>query len=223
MKLNKDGRILFIRAMERLKAAKLDTGSVSFGGGTSLMLKYDHRISHDIDLFFRDPQCLAFISPRTNDSEEDAIRDYSEHTQFTRIRFTEGEIDYIVAPQLTNCLPNPQEVEGYMVLVDSPVEVVAKKVHFRADEFKSRDVFDLAIVYSDMRQEILANVTVFAPHLSALEERVTALKESGILELELESLSISEGGRRIRGSEWELFLTFIKDMRTTTKQISSEQ
>lgn len=178
MRLNKDGRILFVRAMERLKTAKLEADKVSFGGGTSLMLRYDHRISHDIDLFFREPQCLAFISPRINDSGEDEIQDYSEHSHFTRIRFAEGEIDYIVAPQLTNCAPMLQEVEGYRVLVDNPVEVIAKKVHFRADEFKSRDVFDLAVVYSDMRQKILANASVFAPHIPALEKRGIALNPS---------------------------------------------
>ncbi|MFT4179702.1 MAG: hypothetical protein QM612_09620, partial [Thermomonas sp.] len=40
------------------------------GGGTRLMLALDHRISHDIDLFMRDPQWIGYISPRLNDRVE---------------------------------------------------------------------------------------------------------------------------------------------------------
>ena len=40
------------------------------GGGTRLMLALQHRISHDIDLFIRDPHWLGYLSPRLNDRFE---------------------------------------------------------------------------------------------------------------------------------------------------------
>jgi hypothetical protein len=35
--------------------------------------------------------------------------------------------------------------------MDNPVEIVAKKMIYRADEFKPRDIFDLAVVYQRKR------------------------------------------------------------------------
>ena len=36
----------------------------TFGGGTVLMLRFDHRLSKDIDLFVPDPQYLGHVNPR---------------------------------------------------------------------------------------------------------------------------------------------------------------
>jgi Nucleotidyl transferase AbiEii toxin, Type IV TA system len=35
----------------------------TFGGGTALMLRYEHRYSKDIDIFVPDPQYLGFVTP----------------------------------------------------------------------------------------------------------------------------------------------------------------
>ncbi|MDR2934570.1 MAG: nucleotidyl transferase AbiEii/AbiGii toxin family protein [Candidatus Adiutrix sp.] len=42
---------LFKKAVKQLKAGKLSNGSWSFGGGTALMLRFNHRYSKDIDIF----------------------------------------------------------------------------------------------------------------------------------------------------------------------------
>lgn len=39
----------------------------TWGGGTVLMLRFAHRVSRDIDLFFVDAQWLGVLSPRLND------------------------------------------------------------------------------------------------------------------------------------------------------------
>lgn len=36
----------------------------TFGGGTVLMLRHQHRLSKDIDFFVPDPQSLAYVTPR---------------------------------------------------------------------------------------------------------------------------------------------------------------
>jgi hypothetical protein len=43
--------ILFKAAVKQLKAAKLPISSWTFGGGTALMLRFNHRQSKDIDIF----------------------------------------------------------------------------------------------------------------------------------------------------------------------------
>jgi hypothetical protein len=129
---------LFDYARERLSVARLPKNAWSFGGGTVLMLKYNHRFSKDIDIFFRDAQLLSAVSPRINDAAEENILDYAEHTRFTKIQFPDGEVDFIVSPQITNCRPQFEGILGEKVYVDSPVEIVAKKIRFRVDEFKPR-------------------------------------------------------------------------------------
>jgi hypothetical protein len=39
----------------------------TFGGGTVLMFRYQHRHSKDIDIFVPDPQYLGFTTPRLSD------------------------------------------------------------------------------------------------------------------------------------------------------------
>ncbi|MDL2314230.1 nucleotidyl transferase AbiEii/AbiGii toxin family protein [Desulfovibrio sp. OttesenSCG-928-C14] len=203
---------LFGYALERLTAAKLPENSWSFGGGMVLMLKYNHRFSKDIDIFFRDQQLLAAVSPRINDAAEASILDYSEHTQFTKIQFAEGEVDFIVSRQLTDCQPEVGNVLGRKVYVDSPVEIVAKKIFFRADEFKPRDLFDLAVVYSALKSELLKNAFAFSAQLHTLEQRIGALASSGQLGQSLQALDVAPGGKAFRGRELAVCRQFLRDV-----------
>ena len=43
----------------------------TFGGGTVLMLRINHRQSKDIDLFVPDPQYLGWVNPRLSEVAED--------------------------------------------------------------------------------------------------------------------------------------------------------
>lgn len=54
----------------------------SFGGGTVLMLRINHRASKDIDLFVPDPQYLGFVNPRLSDAAEAITTDYEENAEF---------------------------------------------------------------------------------------------------------------------------------------------
>lgn len=45
----------------------------TFGGGTVLMLRINHRHSKDIDLFVSDPQFLPYVSPRLSGEREAVI------------------------------------------------------------------------------------------------------------------------------------------------------
>jgi hypothetical protein len=118
----------------------------SFGGGTVLMLKHRHRFSKDVDIFVPDSQCLGFLSPRLNDDAGEDPRGYDEQTNSLKIYYSEGEVDFVVATPLTPMPFERQTVLGRAVNVETPLEIVAKKLQFRAAEFKARDLFDLALV-----------------------------------------------------------------------------
>jgi hypothetical protein len=56
---------LAIDIFDHVREAHGLTPHWSFGGGTALMLRIDHRESYDIDIFLEDPQFLPFLNPET--------------------------------------------------------------------------------------------------------------------------------------------------------------
>jgi hypothetical protein len=210
MKGNDEWKTLFGYALERLTAAKIPETSWSFGGGTVLMLKFNHRMSKDIDIFFRDPQFLNAVSPRINDASEEKIQEYAEHTQFTKITFTAGEVDFIVAPQISNCKPFFEEVCGKKVCIDNPVEIIAKKINFRADEFKPRDIFDLAVVYHKQKDLLIQNSFAFESRLRELKKRIADLADSGLLKQGINFLTIAPAGEEYKDKAFAICQDFFK-------------
>lgn len=120
----------------------------SFGGGTALMLQIDHRESHDIDLFLDDPQYLPYLNPETQGIKLDRAPDsYQAGTDVLKLAYEDlGEIDFICCD---NILPDPtttSDVRGHAVAIETPAEIIAKKVFYRGWSFQPRDMFDLAAV-----------------------------------------------------------------------------
>jgi Nucleotidyl transferase AbiEii toxin, Type IV TA system len=118
----------------------------SFGGATVLMRKYRHRFSKDIVIFVPDPQLLGYVSPRLNDTAESMTGDYLEQANFLRLRFPEGEIDFIASAPLTANPTVTENLFGREVRVETATEIIARKVWHRGAEFRARDIFDLALV-----------------------------------------------------------------------------
>lgn len=104
------------------------------------MLAMDHRISHDIDLFIRDPQWIGYLTPRLNDTVAALASDYEEAADFLKLDLPDGEIDFIVRGSL---LGLPGEVSDDTPLPLEPVaEVLAKKLFYRGSALTPRDLFD---------------------------------------------------------------------------------
>ncbi len=147
-----DWPTLFDIAVQILRHAEAQIGFPplwSFGGGTALMLQIDHRESHDIDLFLDDPQLLPFLNPETQGIELERKPDsYSaEGTTVLKLAFADtGEIDFIVCADITDQPSRKQDVRGHLVALETPAEIIAKKVYYRGWGFQPRDMFDLAAV-----------------------------------------------------------------------------
>lgn len=110
------------------------------GGGTRVMLTLNHRISNDIDLFIRDPQWIGYLSPRLNSHVENLTPDYDETAVSLKLKFPEGEIDFIVAGSL---LELPEETSPETSFALEPIgEVLAKKLFHRGWQLTPRDLFD---------------------------------------------------------------------------------
>lgn len=144
--------VLFDLAMQIVQQARAAVGhefSISFGGGTALMLQIDHRESHDIDLFIDDPQILPFLNPDTQDYKIfKNPDDYdTDGNSVTKLIFENlGEIDFICCADITDTPALVKSIRATEIPLELPSEIVAKKVYYRGSRLQPRDMFDLAAV-----------------------------------------------------------------------------
>jgi hypothetical protein len=142
-------RSLFQRTMALLDEIESKGTTIpqwTLGGGTVLMFHYQHRLSKDIDIFIADPQFLGYINPKLGGPAENVTTDYKESANFIKLYLDEGEIDFIATTPLTNMPYVRHEVLGRSILLETPTEIVAKKMWHRGDVATARDLFDLALV-----------------------------------------------------------------------------
>lgn len=118
----------------------------TFGGGTVLMLRHNHRFSKDIDIFVPDPQALGYVTPRLSSRAEALTTEYTEAANFVKLFLPEGEIDFVASPNLTINPYVTQELLGREVKVETSAEIIAKKFFHRGNRLTARDMFDFALV-----------------------------------------------------------------------------
>jgi hypothetical protein len=134
----------------------VDTWSI--GGGTAMMIQINHRRSDDIDIFLVDPQLLPYLDPGLHDFAFEVMpSDYrGDGSNFLKLAFEGiGEIDFIVSQSMTKTPSTRRTVEGEEVEVETLVEIVTKKVHFRGSHIKPRDIFDIAAAARSERTAII--------------------------------------------------------------------
>lgn len=151
----------------------------TFGGGTVLMLRHQHRMSKDIDIFVPDPQYLGFVSPRLSDAAERVSQDYVEGPGYVKLLRPEGEIDFVASPNLTAQPFEEWTLLGRKVKVETSAEIVAKKLWHRGDRATARDLFDLSLVIEREPDALATAAPYLTRHreafLSQLEQRRAVL------------------------------------------------
>ena len=88
----------------------------------------------------------------------------------------EGEIDFVASPTLTEDPFEEFEVLGRNILLETPIEIVAKKLWYRGDRATPRDLLDLALVIEHHHSEILKHSEVFAKNIDAFTEQCYSRK-----------------------------------------------
>ena len=136
-----------LRIIDEIKKYGVSDPFWTFGGGTVLMLRYQHRLSKDIDIFVPDPQYLGYVTPRLSDVAAEISSEYVEdQSSYVKLIRPEGEIDFVAAPNLMH--PGYEEwfIFGQTIRVETASEIVAKKLWHRGDRATARDLFDLSLV-----------------------------------------------------------------------------
>jgi hypothetical protein len=141
----------------------------TFGGGTVLMRKYQHRLSKDIDIFVPDPQALNYVNPRLSQVAEDLAVHYDEANGFIKLYLPEGEIDFVASPNLTDRPFDEEEIFGRVVHVETAAEIVAKKFFHRGNRLLARDMFDFALVAEKEPDELLHASKFLIRHITPIK------------------------------------------------------
>ena len=145
----------------------------TIGGGTVLMFKYHHRLSHDIDIFITDAQYLTALSPRLNDKVKELTTHYREDSQHVKLIFDAlGEVDFVAAPRLVANSTQAATIHGREVLLDKPEEIIAKKCFYRADGFTARDVFDMAVFLAKDPAVVKKNLGILTARSEDIQRRL---------------------------------------------------
>lgn len=168
------------------------------GDGTALMLHSDHRLSKDIDAFIDDPQYLGIMSPDVTDVW--ACHTWDKAAHYLKLRYAEGEIDFIVSSPLSDLATTFHEVDladlpakrKVTIEIEHPVEIALKKMHYRPTMLKSRDIFDIAVADSIDHEALVGNLNEIADKKSALLKRLDGIDRK-FLQAELAELDIQEG------------------------------
>lgn len=122
------------------------------GGGAAIAEVLDHRETVDVDIFIQNGRLKDF-TPRLNKAAaaiSDVVQWSGHYLKFER---PDGEIDFLSARLQTEPGYHRRRIDGRDVALETPQEVVVKKLRFRSATFSARDVFDLAavaIAYSDL-------------------------------------------------------------------------
>jgi len=149
----------------------------SFGGGTVLMLRLNHRHSKDIDLFVPDPQYLGHFSPRLTEAAENIATEYQEAAEYIKLLLPTGEIDVVVGTPLTQTPWEIVDFQGRRVCVETCAEIVAKKMWHRGNQAKARDLFDLCAVV-DLEPDAIDEARPFmARHAQTFLARLNDYRE----------------------------------------------
>jgi hypothetical protein len=149
----------------------------TLGSGTGLFLSLNHRVSYDIDIFLEDPQALKRIAgdPRTKLISDD----WQFPGNYLKLIRQEGEIDFILASNITENFFFVYNFKGAQINVETPAEIIAKKIRYRGPTFTIRDIFDFAaaVHYDPHLIDTLRQVISQVDFQKTLD-RVTLLKRN---------------------------------------------
>ena len=178
-----------LRIIDEIKKHGTSDPFWTFGGGTVLMLRYQHRVSKDIDIFVPDPQYLGFVTPRLSDvAAAVSLRYVEDQNSYVKLMRPEGEIDFVASLNLTKPGYEEWQILGNMIRVETAVEIVAKKLWHRGDRATSRDLFDLSLVIEREPEELKMAAPFLLRHADQFLEQI--LGRSHVLKPQFEEIDI---------------------------------
>jgi len=161
----------------------------TWGGGSALSFRLHHRESVDVDIFFWNAMLLTHFSPRVNALAEKLSKSYTEQSNFIKLYLPDGkQIDFIVSPLLTSKPYTVEVVIGETIQVETPCEIVIKKLFYRAESLKVRDIVDTVAVWECCPDELKKEMELIKPKREVIKNRLQILKS--VWSREIKNLTI---------------------------------
>lgn len=115
----------------------------SFGGGTALAVHLEHRVSYDIDVFYRSADVFDYYDPNKNAAVKALIEAHRGSWQYLgnylKLELPDtGEIDIFISKFMTEMPTSDWSFRQWMVKLETPAEIIAKK--FGSVQANSSDV-----------------------------------------------------------------------------------
>jgi hypothetical protein len=195
----------------------------SFGGGTSLAVFYDHRVSYDVDIFVSDSDTVTALSPNRNPATTALLagRSYQFPGNYLKLEMEAGEIDFIIAGRRTSEPVQAWRFERREIDIDMPWETAIKKMFYRPSTFKVRDAFDLAAVVDHHPEQLRSNLSVIEDRIDKLLDRLDALA-AAYERMVADDINPSEAGVRYGKKEaLQSAIALLSDWQSTAKSASS--
>lgn len=153
---------LTIKAIDSISEPDREPPNWTFGGGTSLAIDLDHRVSYDIDAFMESAKAVHDLVPIRNlvtreicTNTETGSLDFRFPGNYLKLMVSGlGEIDFLGAYPLLDKPTTDFDFHGRTITRELPREVLAKKLYYRGTHFKARDIFDLAALYRIVPEEL---------------------------------------------------------------------
>lgn len=88
------------------------------------MRRHRHRLSKDVDIFIDDPQFLGYLTPRLSPVAEALTTDYAEDANYVKLRFPEGEVDFVVSAPLTLAEFTARDIFDFAMVAEREADVL---------------------------------------------------------------------------------------------------
>lgn len=154
----------------------------TLGGGTAITIQIDHRISYDVDIFVPGT-ALKNFTPANNPASRNISRKFQWPGHYLKFELEEGEIDFLSPPLQTEPGFKWAKYGDRRIALETPEEVMIKKIRYRSPNFTPRDVYDLAAVVRERPDltRIMAKETGDA--LPRLRESMRVMEAKGMTDL----------------------------------------
>lgn len=138
----------------------------AFGGGTALSaVHFHHRYSDDIDIFLYEGNISRLVPGRWFPEslvarlQEEGFLGHKYPKTYVELEFQTGKIQFFDIVPKTGSPFTTEKVWGETVRIETPAEIIAKKVFWNSPQPRPRDIFDIAVALSHTPQ-ILENLII---------------------------------------------------------------
>lgn len=154
-----------------------DSMAWTLGGGTGLAISLTHRISYDIDIFFEHAAALKRLSPNANPKIRRLSDNWQQPGHYLKIERSDGDIDFLVTRSFAEPAFFPFDFRGREIRVETPLEIISKKIHFRGSQVTVRDIFDIAAFSTMKDAPTIARLPDIAESLPRALHRIKLLRK----------------------------------------------